>query len=200
MWPSFETASSLYDWFNLILLGAAATGVVATGIVVWMGNIKEGYLRRDLADATERTEKLKAVVAWRTIAPDVATTLENALAAHPGSVNLRYTDGDPEALFLAIQVSQILAKAHWQVAPGAIKPDNAIVFGIALPDGIGQDAQTLRTAFGTENLPFSTSPVPPAGVKLFDLNNRGCADFDGRLKNACNAVSLRAPCQPPNNP
>jgi len=30
--------------------------VVSTGLVIWMGNIKETYLRRDLAAATERAE------------------------------------------------------------------------------------------------------------------------------------------------
>jgi hypothetical protein len=48
-------------------------------------------------------EKLKAQLAWRLIPPSIAPELKRVLSANPGSVNLRYTDGDPEALYLAIQ-------------------------------------------------------------------------------------------------
>ncbi len=190
MWPSFETAVWLYDASNMFLIGALAIGVIATVIVVWMGNVKEEYLRRDLADTNARaeeakvasananaraaelekeaanarleTERIKEVVAWRVMSSESATELEKVLAAKPGSVNLRYMDGDPEALFLAIQISQILSKAHWKVAPGAIKPENSIVFGIGLPDSSSADAQTLRSAFSAAKVPFSTNALPPA--------------------------------------
>jgi hypothetical protein len=75
-------------------------------------------------------------------------------------------DGDPESLFLAIQISQILTKAKWKVAPGAVKPANAIVFGIGLPDASGIDAQTLRRSFSAAGLSFSTDPLPPIGVSF----------------------------------
>jgi hypothetical protein len=110
------------------------------------------------------TEKLKAVVTWRTIPPENAAALEKVLSGKPGSVNLRYTDGDPESLFLAIQISQILGRAKWQVAPGAEKFANAIEFGISLPDSLGTDAQTLRSGFNAAKVPFSTGPLPQSGV------------------------------------
>ena len=75
-------------------------------------------------------------------------------------------DGDPEALFLAIQISHILSKAKWKVAPGAVKPDNAIVFGIGLPDVTGVDAQTLRGAFLAAKVPFASDALPPIGVSF----------------------------------
>jgi hypothetical protein len=167
MWPfeglSLSAATSAYNIANAFFIASLVVGVIATFVLVRTGAVKEEYLRRDLAATNERTEKLKAVVAWRTIPPDVATTLENALAAHPGSVNLRYMDGDPEALFLAIQISQILAKAHWQVAPGAAKPANSIIFGLGLPDAVGADAINLRAAFTASNVDFSSSPISPMG-------------------------------------
>lgn len=194
MWPSFETAVRLYDAANIFLICALAIGVIATVLVVWMGNVKEEYLRRDLADTNARaeeakaassganaraaelekeaanarleTERIKEAVAWRVMPPESASELGKVLAAKPGSVNLRYMDGDPEALFLAIQISQILSKAHWKVAPGAVKPDNAIVFGVGLPDGSGVDAQTLRVAFSAAKVPYSTNALPPAGVSF----------------------------------
>lgn len=187
MRPSFETAVWLYDAANISLIGALAIVVIATVLVVWMGNVKEDYLRRDLADtnvvlsaanartaeleketaiARLKTEKLKEAVAWRTMSPESASEFEKILSAKPGSVNLRYMDGDPEALFLAIQISEILSKANWKVAPGAVKPDNAIVFGIGLPDDSGDDAKTLRYAFSAAKVPFSTNALPPTGISF----------------------------------
>ena len=63
MWPSFETAVWLYDAANVSLLGALVVGVVATALVVWMGNVKEEYLRRELADTNVRAEEARAVSA-----------------------------------------------------------------------------------------------------------------------------------------
>ncbi len=173
MWPSLETAVWLYDKANIFLIVALTVGAVSTVLIVWMGNVKEEYLKRDLAATNARaeearleTERVKEAVAWRVIPPESASELGKVLAAKPGAVNLRYMDGDPEALFLAIQISQILTKAHWQVAPGATKPANAIVFGIVLPDASGIDAQTLRDAFFAAKMPFSTDALPPTGVNF----------------------------------
>lgn len=194
MWPSFETAIWLYKAANIFLITALAIGVIATALVVWMGNVKEEYLRRDLAYTNARaeeakatssaanaraaelekeaanarleTERIKEAVSWRVIPPESASELEKVLSAKPGSVNLRYMDGDPEALFLAIQYSKILSKANWKVAPGAVKPDNTIIFGIGLPDGSGVDAKTLRDAFSAAKVPFSTNALPPAGISF----------------------------------
>jgi hypothetical protein len=127
-------------------------------------NERAAQLEKDAANARLETERLKQTVAWRTIPPQVATTLENALAAKPGSVNLRYTDGDPESLYLAIQFSQIFTKAKWQVAPGSLKL-NAIVFGIFLPD-IAGDGQSLRAAFSAANIAFTTEPLPASGSSV----------------------------------
>jgi hypothetical protein len=128
--------------------------------------LRAAELEKDAANARLETEKIKEVVAWRTIQPESASELEKVLAAKPGAVNLRYMDGDPEALFLAIQISQILTKAHWQVAPGAVKPSNAIVFGIDLPDATGADAQALREAFTAAKVPFSPNALPTAGISF----------------------------------
>lgn len=63
MWPSFETAVWLYDSANIFLVGALAIGVISTFLVVWMGNVKEEYLRRDLSSTNARSEEAKAASA-----------------------------------------------------------------------------------------------------------------------------------------
>jgi hypothetical protein len=135
-------------------------------------NEKAAQLEKDAANARLETEKLKQTVAWRTIPAAAATALQAALAAHPGSVNLRYTDGDPEALYLAVQFSKIFSDAHWQVAPGSLKLANALVFGLALPDANG-DGQILRDAFNVAHVGFSTDPLPPMAAAFSVMTIQG---------------------------
>lgn len=163
-------AKAASDAFDLYKLGVAAQVAdakkegIEAGKTAGNALVRAAELEKEAASARLETEKLKQVVAWRVISPTEALALENALATHPGSVNLRYMDGDPEALFLAFQISDILTKAHWKIAPGSSKPANAIVFGIALPDTDSADALTLRKAFSTAKVPFSTGPLPLGGM------------------------------------
>src|SRR5512138_2000325 len=60
MWPSQATAARVYDLANVALIIAVVIGVVATLLVLWMGNVKEGYLRRDLGEANSRVEAARA--------------------------------------------------------------------------------------------------------------------------------------------
>jgi hypothetical protein len=125
--------------------------------------VRAAELEKEAANAKLETERLKATVAWRSISPEIAASLEKILSATPGSVNLRYTDGDPEALFLAIQISNVLAKSKWQVAPGALKIGNSLTFGFVLPDGESADGKTLRAAFAAAKIPFSVQ-LPQANT------------------------------------
>lgn len=139
--------------------------------------VRAAGLEKEAANARLETEKLKAVVAWRTIPDANSGAFKKALEAKPGSVNLRWTDGDPEALFLAIQISNILSAAHWNVAAGSIKPANSIMFGIILPPVAGDDAQTLREALMAAKLPFSAVPLPSAGGLSFNVSEIPGAPF-----------------------
>jgi hypothetical protein len=57
MWPSEETAERLYNWANIGLIFSLAFGVVSTVLVVWMGNVKEGYSEAELKNAEDRLGK-----------------------------------------------------------------------------------------------------------------------------------------------
>ena len=59
MWPSLKTAIWLYDASNIGLIIGLVIGVVSTVLVVWMGNVKEEYLNRELAFSRERTATLE---------------------------------------------------------------------------------------------------------------------------------------------
>lgn len=62
MWLSLEVASKLYHWANIGLIASLVGGVVSTVFVVWMGNIKEDYLNRDLSAARERSTVLEGQI------------------------------------------------------------------------------------------------------------------------------------------
>lgn len=49
MWPSAPVAGRVYDLANVVLVISLVLGAASTVLVVWMGNVKEAYLRRDLA-------------------------------------------------------------------------------------------------------------------------------------------------------
>jgi len=126
-------------------------------------------LEKEAADAKLETERIKQVVAWRELSPATASRLAQVLASKPGAVNLRYTDGDPEALAFASQFARVLEAAKWRVAPGAAKLANAIQFGITLPDSNGIDANTLRLAFSAAKIEYSTEPLQPVGMIGFAM-------------------------------
>src|SRR5215472_7304542 len=59
MWPSEEWASKTYDWANIGLIASLVAGVISTFLVVWMGNVKEGYLKQSLAQSKQQTATLE---------------------------------------------------------------------------------------------------------------------------------------------
>ncbi len=59
MWPPLKTAIWLYDVSNVGLIIGLVIGIISTVLVVWMGNVKEEYLNRELADSRERTATLE---------------------------------------------------------------------------------------------------------------------------------------------
>jgi hypothetical protein len=58
MWPSEATASLIANIANVALVASLVVGVLSTFLAVWMGNVKEGYLKREIAIAHERAAEL----------------------------------------------------------------------------------------------------------------------------------------------
>lgn len=138
---------------------------IEAGKVAGNALVRAAELERDAAVARLQTEQIKQVVAWRVIPPEKVIKLRESLAAKPGRVNLRFTNGDAEALFLAIQISRILTDAGWQVAPGS-ENSNALLFGLHLPEPLNEDMTSLRSAFTAVEIPFSTQGVPNTGSSV----------------------------------
>src|SRR4051812_47641078 len=113
---SLATANRLYTWgWGLSVSGAVVT-MIGVGML-WLGtrvrdrdfdeNIaalheNAAKFEKEAAVARLETEKLKAVVAWRTLSAEQNDAMEKVLAQKPGTVKLLWTDGDPESFFFAI--------------------------------------------------------------------------------------------------
>jgi hypothetical protein len=57
MWPSANTAARMYNLANVGLIFSLIFGVISTVLVVWMGNVKEGYSQAELTDTKGRLGK-----------------------------------------------------------------------------------------------------------------------------------------------
>jgi hypothetical protein len=60
MWPSLETASFVSTLANWALVASLGVGVVATLLIVWMGNVKEAYWDADRQYSRERVVSLES--------------------------------------------------------------------------------------------------------------------------------------------
>lgn len=158
---TFETASQLYNIANLLLILALAVGVAATILIVWMGNVKETYLREDLAaaatyaseadaraaEARLETEQIKAELAWRTITPELEDNLLTALSPYQGVITIKHVSNDPEAVALAVEFANLFVKAKWHVSLLNVTFPNVYVTGLYLPDTTSPHTKILREAF-----------------------------------------------------
>jgi hypothetical protein len=184
MWPSFETASWLFDRANVVLIGAAAIGVVATILVVWMGNVKETYLQKELSDQKERTEGLKRSnlqleerIAPRRLSAEQQQQLAAAWAPMAGKpVSVVSYSLDLESALLGQQIVAALTLAH--AVPTAnlssIMPLGGFSIGIHISgptmadlNALGLPLQQIGTLDVIGEWPPATGgPPPPATQPL----------------------------------
>jgi hypothetical protein len=121
-------ASRIYDAANIALLIGLVVGLVATFLIVWMGNVKDEYLRKELSDQRERTANAELELlrerqhtANRDISPEDQAAISEKLKAFTGP---RGQHGEIdifpatfETRFLAGQIESILINAKWSMAP-----------------------------------------------------------------------------------
>jgi hypothetical protein len=122
---------------------------------------RAAHLENDTATARKQTEQLKQLVSWRVISKNDEDQLFEILSKKPGSVNLLYTDGDPESVIFSDQFNRVLTSAGWTVTFLAYK-SSSIVIGIAIPGVDAGDTKTLREAFSAAGIPFSAN-TPKTG-------------------------------------
>ena len=166
MWPSFETASRLYDLANTAFIASLVVGVAATVLLVWMGNVKEGHLRRDVATAgehasaaneaaaraNERANKLenenllmRKEFSPRRITPEQHRVLVALLSKIPGTINIQ-SMSDSESGLYAGDILKTFTDAGWRVGTKEF-PLGEIWHGLIFEDSTDSATVAVLRAF-----------------------------------------------------
>jgi len=178
MWPSEATASRLYDIANIALIAALVIGVIATALVVWMGNVKEGYLKLDLArvnneaaQAKLEQERLKTQLAWRDITPQQAKLISDSLRKTPMEITIAWISGDAEGSEFSRRLAQVILGAGSRVtafAPFGIFGKEP--HGLSISGSEREEVEALARALeagGLKPSDIQISDRKPDGTKYF---------------------------------
>jgi len=150
---------------NTVAANALAQAGTANSVAA-NTNERAAKLEKEAAEARLETESIKSQAAWRQIPQEKASKLVAALSKTPGNINLRWTAGDPEARFLAIQFGRAFNAAHWRVASGEWSVPHGIVFGVDVPDNPSPDTAVLRRALRSADIVFDTVSFPEPGETI----------------------------------
>lgn len=135
----------------------ATAGLAKANAAIAEQTTRAASFERDAALARLDAERIKQAIAWRVL----STTHMKAIvrnAGKPQALNIRYTDGDPEALALAMQFATAFGEARWTVGMGAAKLSNALAFGIIVSQG--DDAERMTRALWASSISFAVAPIP----------------------------------------
>jgi hypothetical protein len=121
MWPSYETASSIYDKANIALVLGLVIGVLATALIVWMGNVKEEYLKLNVGAANAAAEKARA---------DAANANEQAAGANERAANVEKHNLELQTTLERERSARLKLEA--QIAPRSLATAQREALGKAL--------------------------------------------------------------------
>jgi hypothetical protein len=128
MWPSLGIVSSLYNWACFIFICSLVAGVISSALIIWSSNIKEEYLKRDLAQAGQvaaeanqkaEEEKLERIHLEAQLAPRTIEQRESAKElSHLKDIKVIIESlAESEPWKTAGQVAWLLNNAKWDVLP-----------------------------------------------------------------------------------
>ncbi len=187
MGMSAELAEKVFSWANWFLVGALIVGVLATFAIIVSGNIKEGYLKRGIAEAgqqaaeadaraaeanrkaeEERLERLKleAKIAPRRLNADQQRAIAAALKSFAGrKVMVKSYAQDVEAAILGKQIIESLKSANIDVSDKILSVSSLGSIALAV-HVTGNDeplvASLLDALSSVGNL--LVAPEPPPGA------------------------------------
>lgn len=189
MWPSLETATWLFDAANTILVVSLVFGVASTAIVVWMGGVKEAYLKSELANTNERAAKAEQQTAEarlqleqlrkQALPRHITQAQQGAIAGKLSGFNnqmvaLGVNPSTNENEWLVRWLGAAFSMAGWKVemntgdaARNRFVPDGILVQSTRHPHSITV-AEKVAEALNAEGLFTSAAPIldldlPPPG-------------------------------------
>jgi hypothetical protein len=188
MWPSEAIASRIYDVANMVLIAALVAGVIATALVVWMGNVKEGYLRTALAtlnsqaaqanqraaDANDRATKaqldLEKYKAPRVIAESQEPIFIDSVKDSAGQQYMLSVANGQEAASLVCAIDRLLKSAGWkrfeQPAPSIVIGTDCGPIGANATSDVHVRVALTRTTETTEAADRLLNALAAAGVTV----------------------------------
>jgi hypothetical protein len=153
---SREAAEWVSTWSNTVLIVSAALGVASTILVVWTGNVKEEYLKFDVAHAGENaanaieraavlekdaaearleTQRIIERLAPRIIDQHQQSRIVDKLRSFAGTeFDVSIRGADPEVDSLLEQIEAILEAAGWKQIAWQSAPVGAAVSAFKRPN------------------------------------------------------------------
>jgi archaellum component FlaG (FlaF/FlaG flagellin family) len=114
---SLETAESVFGWANWALVAALVIGVLATYAIILSGNVKEAYLKKEIAEANARAleaqlalEKFKAA---RTLSPEQQKRIADKMRRFAGQEWAASIAFSTDSLSLLAEIDSALKAAGW---------------------------------------------------------------------------------------
>jgi hypothetical protein len=123
MWPSERAASTVFDLANLALVVSLAVGAASTVLVVWMGGVKESYLKLDVAAASAVGDTAKRDAAQAHAA--AASANERAESIHQANLETQSRLVATERQLEAERTERLRLEAS--VAPRMLSDEQAAV-------------------------------------------------------------------------
>jgi hypothetical protein len=114
----------------------------------------------DAARARAEQERLKQMVVWRSISDDMAKSLTARLSIRKEPIVLAVVANDPEAMFLATQLTKILTNASWTAFARSVSWGNWLPIGIHIYGPDNDTVRLLRESFTAVGVPFDSHPPP----------------------------------------
>ena len=200
MWPSLAWATWLFNAANIALIASLAGGVVATFLIVWMGNVKEEYAIREASDLRARLSvtdaktaelnaanlKLEAQIQPRRILPFRNELADPLLDISNATIIVASYNLDAESLVLAGQIMALLNQKHIRIrdARAAIQPLGFIDFGVRVTGQNALAVNTLSKVLIAVGVPVETKPLARQGGVFMapgnvDLTNADATIFVG---------------------
>lgn len=120
---------------------------------------RAAQFEKEAEEAKLNAERLRQSIAWRELPKAMQEKIVADASKAPRTLNLRYTDGDPEALALAVQFANTFQKAGWRVGMGAEKLPNMLAMGLIV-DAQHPDKAAITSILNESHIPFAESQLP----------------------------------------
>jgi len=114
-------------------------------------------LKKEAAEARLKTAQIQSHVAWRTLSTEQKDALGKKLSERPLKILLKIVGNDPEALWYAMELRNVLPDEG--VETEMVHFQDTLAFGVFVTGDSPDDVALVRSAFTEAGVRFSTQAV-----------------------------------------